>query len=539
MYTENELNHSWKWLLGTVSALLLLPQLAMKELTKSEALYGLMARNANENGNIFSTVAGGQPVNEGHLYPWIVNFFGMFGVNEFTIRLPSIMGLAIMIFIAAYITYKYAGRQSAIVAGTCMLSSYAAVLMGTRGEENMLGAAFLSLGWVLWFEISRNKKEWFKAWLLSLITVSISAFCLGYYVFILFYLPLFFLKKPTDVRKRVFHLPHFKALGLIILTHFIIYIFVINLGASSNTQIELGLTLRQTDDYTSGLFSFPFTAALYLLPWTFFSWPAYCAAFEPMEKDPVLFHYYRTIAFCLFIVYWIIPESNPLSLLPVLVPIAIMTGLHYQILVRRHHIPIRKLIRFIFVCLAALNIGLLIFFGIKITGVLSIDAINNVNISSNWIWINISISTLSILFSLFILAKGKLYPVWIKIMSMVVLGHWVIIAINSLPDSGRLSPKEIGSTLSKQIPEDASIINFTDDPNLPIMFYVNRKVKRFTKKFNTETDQLPEIMYVISTEERPAAITTDQSYYKWTRLSEPVLGKKGIFQSWKGVKQIP
>ncbi|MCM8541504.1 MAG: hypothetical protein NE328_14650, partial [Lentisphaeraceae bacterium] len=74
MYTENELNHSWKWLLGTVSALLLLPQLAMKELTKSEALYGLMARNANENGNIFSTVAGGQPVNEGHLYPWIVNF---------------------------------------------------------------------------------------------------------------------------------------------------------------------------------------------------------------------------------------------------------------------------------------------------------------------------------------------------------------------------------------------------------------------------------------------------------------------------------
>ncbi|MCM8528592.1 MAG: glycosyltransferase family 39 protein, partial [Lentisphaeraceae bacterium] len=168
MYTENELNHSWKWILGTVSALLLLPQLAMKELTKSEALYGLMARNANQSGNIFSTIAGGQPVNEGHLYPWIVNFFGMFGVNEFTIRLPSIMGLAIMIFIAAYITYKYAGRQSAIVAGTCMLSTYAAVLMGTRGEENMLGAAFLSLAWVLWFEISRNKKEWFKAWVLSL-----------------------------------------------------------------------------------------------------------------------------------------------------------------------------------------------------------------------------------------------------------------------------------------------------------------------------------------------------------------------------------
>ena len=538
MYTENELNHSWKWLLGIVSGLLLLPQLAMKELTSSESFYGLIARSAYNSGNIFSTVAQGQHVEAGHLYPWIVNFFGMFGVNEFTIRLPSILGLAIMIFTAAFITYRYSGRQSAIVAGTCMLSSIAAVKMGTRGEENMLGGAFLALGWVIWFEFSRSKKDWFKGWLYGLLMASMSAFCLGYYVFFLFYIPLLCLRRPTDVRKRIFHMPHFKALGLAIFAHFIIYLIFINLGADS-TQLSLGLEFRETDNYTSGLFSFPFTVALYLLPWTFFSWPAYCTAFEPMEKDPILFHYYRTVTFSLFLIYWLIPDSNPFSLIPVLVPIAIMTGLHYQILVRRHHIPIRKLIRFIFVCLVAVNIGLLIFFALKLTGIVDISAFKNVSISRDWIIVNIIISTLAIALSIFLLIKGRDYPVWIKIMCMVVMGHWCIIAINSLPSDGSSRPKEIGSLLSEKIPADAEVINMTQKQNYSIMFYLNRKVRLFTAPYNTETDPVPEAVYVISNEDRPSSLTKDTSYYKWTPISEAILGDKGIYQAWKGVKQNP
>ena len=538
MYTEKELNHSWKWLLGIVSGLLLLPQLAMKELTSSESFYGLMARSANETGNIFSTVSQGQAAQAGHLYPWIVNFFGMFGVNEFTIRLPSIMGLAIMIFTAAFITYKYSGRQSAIVAGTCMLSTMAAVKMGTRGEENMLGGAFLALGWVIWFEFSRTKKDWFKGWLYGLLMASLSAFCLGYYVFFLFYIPLLFLRRPTDIRKRVFHLPHFKALGLVIFAHFIIYLIFINLGADTSSQLSLGLVLRETDNYTSGLFSFPFTAALYLLPWTFFSWPAYCTAFEPMEKDPILFHFYRTVAFSLFIVYWLIPDSSPFALIPVLVPIAIMTGLHYQILIRRHHIPIRKLIRFIFVCLVAVNIGLLIFFGIKSTGIFDIAAINNVFISNDWILVNIIISSLAIALSIFLLLKGKEYPVWIKIMCMVVMSHWSLIAVNSLPSDGKASPKDIGYQLSQNIPQNAVVINMTRERNYSIMFYLNRKVNIFTEALNTEKDELSETVYVISNEDRPINLTNDTSYYRWTAVSEAILGDKGMYQAWKGVKQI-
>ena len=55
MYVENELNRSWKWILGIAGALLLLPQLAMPELTASEALYGMIARNAFETGDILNT----------------------------------------------------------------------------------------------------------------------------------------------------------------------------------------------------------------------------------------------------------------------------------------------------------------------------------------------------------------------------------------------------------------------------------------------------------------------------------------------------
>jgi 4-amino-4-deoxy-L-arabinose transferase-like glycosyltransferase len=533
MYVENELNKSWKWILGMVSAMLLLPQLAMKELTKSEAIYGMMSRHSLDTGNIFSTVAQGQLIEEGHLFPWLVNFFGLFGVNEFTVRLPSILGLAIMIFTAAYITYKYGSRQNAIVAGTCMLSTVAAVKMGTRGEENLLSAAFISLAWLVWFQYSRTQKKWLHAWFFSLSLTSLAAFCSGYYTFLIFYLPLFFLRRPTDVRKRVFHLPHFKALGFIILLHFIIYLLAVNITANQDQSVRLGLNMSIRDYESENFINFPFTALYLLLPWTFFSWPAYCTAFLPMEKDHTLFHFLRTITVSLFITCWLLPGSSPLILLPVLVPLAIMTGLHYQILVRRHHIPIRKLIRFTLGLILAVNIGWLSFFGLSLSGVV------NIQIAPNWIYINSGIALFAILLSIFMLLKGREYPVWLKIICMVILGHWSIITFNSIPFDGKISHKLIGRVLSQNIPPGSTVLNYTGEQNFRVMFYTGRNIELVQNELSEEKEKLPSKVYVIASTRKPVSITTDPAFYKWTAISKAIESEESILQTWKGTRKLP
>jgi 4-amino-4-deoxy-L-arabinose transferase-like glycosyltransferase len=534
MYVENELNRSWKWILGIAGALLLLPQLAMPELTASEALYGMIARNAFDTGDIFSTVAQGQAIQKGHLFPWLVNFFGIMGVNEFTIRLPSILALTIMIAGAAFVTYKYGGRKSAIVAGICMLSSYAAVMMGTRGEENMFGAAFLSLSWLCWFQLSRNK-NWFKAWLYSLGLVSIAAFSLGYYVFFMFYIPLMFLRKPTDIRKRIFLLPHFKSLAIIVCLHFIIFLIVSNLDSSSAP--DLGISLRETEHYTSGLFNFPFSAAILLLPWIFFSWPPYCAAFEAMEKDHVLFHFLRTVTVSLFITFWIIPDSSPISLLPVLPALAIMTGLHYQILVRRYHIPIRVLVRFVLGVLVLVNSGWLILFGLKLSQ-MGGESINEIAISRAWLIMNTAICTAAIILSVFLLVKGRQYSVWLKIMCMVVMGHWCIITYNSIPFEGNATNKEIGIQLSKEIDKNSEVINFKRKrPHHQVMFHLNRKVIHYDVINSPQKNYtFPDQVYVIGDNKAPTALTNNPADYQWEAISELLQGEKGFYQAWKGTK---
>ena len=533
MYVENELNKSWKWILTLAGALLLLPQLAMREVTSSEAIYGLMAQHAHFTGNIFSTVTQGELVEEGHLFPWLVNLFSIFGASEFTVRLPSVLGLTIMIFTAAYVTYQYGSRQSAIVAGTCMLSTVAAVKMGTRGEENILAASFISAAWLIWFHYSRKRKMWFQAWFYSLAITSLAAFSSGYYSFLIFYLPMFFMRKPTDIRKRIFHAPHFRAVATIIGLHFIIYLIAINVTANRDQSVNLGLNIMLREYSSSNFINFPFTALFLLLPWTFFSWPAFCEAFKTMEKEPILFHTLRTIVLSLFIICWFLPGSSPIYILPVLVPIAIMTGLHYQILIRRHHTHLRKLIRFTFAVTVIVNIGWLAFFALNFFGTM------NINITEKWIFLNSGIAIMAILLAVFMLLKGREYPVWLKIMCMVVLGHWSIITYDSIPKDGIASAKLIGKILNEKIPQDSLVYNLTGQMNSKIMFYIDRRIKFLDEELNADEVDLPATVYVVTSKNKPTSLTSNPAQFKWKPISNSIIGERGPYQAWLGTLKSP
>ena len=126
-----------------------------------------------------------------------------------------------------------------------------------------------------------------------------------------------------------------------------------------------------TTGYLRHLVTFPFASAVYLLPWAFLLWPAFCMAHRPLEKNPVFCHYLRVIVFSLFLCGWALPGSSPRSLLPVLGPLSILTGLHYEILVRRHHAQLRRLFTTVLIATfavsaAALTLGFLHVAGIVV-----------------------------------------------------------------------------------------------------------------------------------------------------------------------------
>jgi hypothetical protein len=97
-----------------------------------------------------------------------------------------------------------------------------------------------------------------------------------------------------------------------------------------------------TKSYLLDVVLFPLRSVLYLMPWPLLMWPAFCMAYRPLERSPVVFHYLRTIVLAVFLAGWLVPDVSPLSLLPLLGPLAILAALHADILVRRHHLEIRR-----------------------------------------------------------------------------------------------------------------------------------------------------------------------------------------------------
>ena len=95
--------------------------------------------------------------------------------------------------------------------------------------------------------------------------------------------------------------------------------------------------------YLRDFAAFPFQCAVLLLPWTLLAWPGFCLAYRPMEKDQGFFHFLRALVFAPFIAAWVLPKVEPTALLPVVGPLAVLTGMHYGILVRRHYRELRVL----------------------------------------------------------------------------------------------------------------------------------------------------------------------------------------------------
>jgi len=239
------------------------------------------------------------------------------------------------------VAYRRAGALAATTAVGVVLFTPATLRACARAQSETLLALLLCAAWVTWYSAGQQRKRWLLAWAGAMAFVILATFTAGARAIVLFYLPFLFLRRPVRGRRRLLLPSHIAvlAVGAVVVVTWLRWVP----GQIFLPWNELTTVPQVTRSYPVEVVLFPLVSILYLMPWPFLMWPAFCMAYRPLETIPVAFHYLRTIVLAVLIAGWLIPDASPLALLPLLGPLAIMTALHADLLVRRHHRELRRL----------------------------------------------------------------------------------------------------------------------------------------------------------------------------------------------------
>jgi 4-amino-4-deoxy-L-arabinose transferase-like glycosyltransferase len=330
------------WLLVLTAAVLFLPNMTTREVRKGEALYASVAADMVRTGAAWVTTVHGAPQPAYPGYSWLVAACQKSGLSpEVALRLPAVLCLVALAALCGTVGYRRGGPVAGAVAAAMVICNPAALRAGTRAQSEPLLALLLCAAWMTWYSVGQRRKRWTLAWIGAMLFVVPAAFTAGARAVAFFYLPFIFLRRPVKGRRRLLLPSHLAVLAVTV------GVLVFWLRQVPNQIFlpwnELNTLPRVTLSYPVEMILFPIKCILYLMPWPFLFWPAFCMAYRPLESSPVVFHYLRTIVISAFVAAWLTPKLSPLALLPALGPIAIMTGLHAELLVRRHHLHLYRL----------------------------------------------------------------------------------------------------------------------------------------------------------------------------------------------------
>ena len=101
--------------------------------------------------------------------------------------------------------------------------------------------------------------------------------------------------------------------------------------------------LLDTTEYLWHLAAFPWDFALRLFPWLLLAWSPFCVAFQTLDDTPMFSRFLRTLFLANFFFIWIIPLDEVRVWIILIPPLAVMTGLNYELAVRRYGNIFRKL----------------------------------------------------------------------------------------------------------------------------------------------------------------------------------------------------
>jgi hypothetical protein len=222
------------------------------------------------------------------------------------------------------------------MAGTgALLINFVTIEKFMEGNPVLLGTLEIFSAWMLWFALGVWRGNWKLAWILSFLLLGLTFYTIGVNGAILTCIPMLFHRRPLSVWTKP------RGMGLIAGVG-ILFLFILLWGiprwTAPETTVWRGneLDFPAMGEYLLHLATFPFDAAMRFLPWTFFAWAPFCPALVPLEENPLLSRYLRTLFLGTFVLLWISPFTESKDIFYMIPPLAVLVALNYWIVVRRY-----------------------------------------------------------------------------------------------------------------------------------------------------------------------------------------------------------
>ncbi|MFO7821998.1 MAG: hypothetical protein R6V56_08120 [Lentisphaeria bacterium] len=413
------------------------------------------------------------------------------GFNEWSVRLPGALALFLTGVLAFVVALRKFGLHAAAIAFGVVCISLPGVQAARGGAGSPIAAGLIVAAWFGWFFFGWERKRWIFAWWSSLLLVLIATLYFGWLAFLFFYLPLFLLRRPLRPWPYLASISHTLPLALA-LTVFAFWSFGIQAGALPLVHLDAAFRLWESpDSYGWRLLTFPVHCGLLFLPWTFFIWPAYCAAFHRLEKERTFIHFLRSLILPILLMAWLIPVFKPGHLLLLLVPGAILCGVHYEILIRRHKNRLQQMARTVAVLVVAPALIACLVLIMHVLGVVVIAGLSFV-----WAVVGLCLATAGAVLLIAFFYKQSELPIWLQTISpLVLLG--IFLATGWLLPYSALANREktAGRALAANVPPRAMVYLISEKEIPEIWFYLQRT---FEKVENAE--KLPrgkQVIYVL------------------------------------------
>lgn len=433
------------------------------------------------------------------------------GIHEWSTRLPgclAIFGAGVLAFVTAYRKF---GAHAGGVAFAAVCLSMPGILAARTHGGSAIAALLISAAWLGWFVFGWERQRWVFAWCGSLLLVLLAALHMGWLAFLLYYMPLLFLRRPLRAWPYFASLTHILALGFALLV-FSGWFFWIHNAALPLAYLEPAFGLWPTSDFYLGRFiTFPLHCLALFTPWIFFAWPAYCAAFQQLEKHPPFVQFLHTLILPVFLMAWLIPPFDPGHLLPLLVPAGILCGVHYEILVRRHKNRLAQLSR---------SIGVIAIAPAIIGGILLILHISQI-ITIGDLTTPRAVAGLSLLIAGMALLSAFFYrqeqlPCWLQTATPLAL-LTVFILCAWLPPYTALQEdlRNTGQDLAANVPDNAKVYVLDQVFAPDLGYYLNRPLARIPTP--ASIPRRKSVVYVLGGHRPPIQETRN-----WEAVSEPI-----------------
>ncbi len=527
MYIEHPCPRHWTLIFVVVFVLLALPDIWIPGLTIPEATNAVTAKEFLATGNYFLPTYFGEPAPSPPLPAWMMTvFWHLLPINEFTVRLINVIALILLTGIGAHISWQVTrNAQSTAVTAAAIMSSVLALKLSGRGDGELFFCLLINASWYSWFYFSREKHQWLLAWFSAHLLVALAILTGGLRALVIFYLPLLFLRRPLTIWRRLRQFDHLFSLSILV-GCIMIWLMLIPMQSKALFAFWDQYQLPSTGQaYIKQLALFPLLSTCYYIPWIFLTWPAFCMAFRPMEKTPIISQFLRTIILSFFLIFWFIPELNPEDLTFLIGPLSILVGFNYELLVRRYGKQLLLVPAWLCkLSLTALSTGWIVIIFFRWEKIESTPEI--------W-YFSLLITLLSALLAWILLKQKLSIPIWMLVLLATVACRWGYAGFYHLAVGDHKSQAKIqGVNLSKIVPSENQVFVLTNDTAILSVqgFYLNRPVIKITSP-----DDLPnyeDTTYVLASERM-----TQTQQRTWSAISETIESDGRKFRLWKAVNR--